>query len=115
MMARFPIRDAKRHGKRQTGFGCRPMTCFLKNLHMPAIRTTTLLAILVGGSVVSGQPSASAQEPGLFERIFGNSDRLASPAAPTNSDVEERAERPAGAQNRVAQSGDANMRIDRLE
>jgi len=78
--------------------------------------STALVAILTGTAVMFGQP-ALAQEPGFFERIFGNSDRLTSPSVPQTSDVEDRGERAAVVQNRVAQGagGDTTMRIDRLE
>src|SRR5258705_5283481 len=116
-------RDANRHAKRHTRFGCRPMMTFhriairVSAIRVNAIRATALLAILTGSAVLSGQPTALAQEPGFFERIFGNSDRLSSPSVPQNTEVEDRGERPAVAQNRVppGSGSDAAMRIDRLE
>src|SRR4051794_29541157 len=89
----------------------------MTKFQMNAIQATALVAILAGAGVVFGEPSALAQEPGFFERIFGNSDRLASPSVPQAGDVEDRGERAAVVQNRVAQGagGDTTMRIDRLE
>src|SRR5262249_20368417 len=96
--------------------GCQPKTAF----RMHSGRTTAL-AITIGAALLSGQLPASAQEPeqgsgpGFFERIFGNSDRLAAPS--TSQPGEPDTGRPAVAQNRVAQgsNADANLRIDRLE
>ena len=92
-------------------FGCRQMT----NLHMNAMRATTwaIAWVILIGAAISGPSAALAQEPGFFDRIFGNSDR-ATPT-PQDRDIEDRGERPAVAQNRGVQGGDSTMRIDRLE
>src|SRR5258708_3184419 len=81
-----------------------------------AVVGTVLGAILIGMTAISGAPQAWAQEPGFFDRIFGNSDRVAPGPAPQNQDFEDRGQqRPAVAQNRAPQGGDSTMRIDRLE
>ena len=87
----------------------------MTNLHMNAMRATTwaIAWVILIGAAISGPSAALAQEPGFFDRIFGNSDRAA--PTPQDRDFEDRGERPAVAQNRGVQGGDSTMRIDRLE